>query len=96
MPEERKVYRRPARTAAPAPQAGQAAPRPDAPPPPKKKKRPGAKRRRSRLVLGLCLLCLLVVVIVSVVLVRCSAEEKGPAEADFGTPAAACGNTPSV
>ena len=32
MPEERKVYRRPARTAAPAPQAGQAAPRPDAPP----------------------------------------------------------------
>lgn len=89
MPEERKVYRRPARTAAPAPQAGQAAPRPDAPPPPKKKKRPGAKRRRSRLVLGLCLLCLLVVVIVSVVLVRCSAEEKGPAEADFGTPAAA-------
>lgn len=89
MPEERKVYRRPARTAAPAPQAGQTAPRPDAPPPPKKKKRPGAKRRRSRLVLGLCLLCLLVVVIVSVVLVRCSAEEKGPAEADFGTPAAA-------
>lgn len=89
MPEERKVYRRPARTAAPAPQAGQAAPRPDAPPPPKKKKRPGAKRRRSRLVLGLCLLCLLVVVIVSVVLVRCSAEEGGPAEADFGTPAAA-------
>ena len=58
-------------------------------PPPKKKKRPGAKRRRSRLVLGLCLLCLLVVVIVSVVLVRCSAEEEGPAEADFGTPAAA-------
>ena len=89
MPEERKVYRRPARTAAPAPQAGQTAPRPDAPPPPKKKKRPGAKRRRSRLVLGLCLLCLLVVVIVSVVLVRCSAEEGGPAEADFGTPAAA-------
>ena len=89
MPEERKVYRRPARTAVPAPQAGQAAPRPDAPPPPKKKKRPGAKRRRSRLVLGLCLLCLLVVVIVSVVLVRCSAEEEGPAEADFGTPAAA-------
>ena len=89
MPEERKVYRRPARTAAPAPQAGQAAPRPDAPPPPKKKKRPGAKRRRSRLVLGLCLLCLLVVVVVSVVLVRCSAEEEGPAEADFGTPAAA-------
>ena len=89
MPEERKVYRRPARTAVPAPQAGQVAPRPDAPPPPKKKKRPGAKRRRSRLVLGLCLLCLLVVVIVSVVLVRCSAEEKGPAEADFGTPAAA-------
>ena len=89
MPEERKVYRRPARTAAPAPQAGQTAPRPDAPPPPKKKKRPGAKRRRSRLVLGLCLLCLLVVVVVSVVLVRCSAEEKGPAEADFGTPAAA-------
>lgn len=89
MPEERKVYRRPARTAAPAPQAGQAAPRPDAPPPPKKKKRPGAKRRRSRLVLGLCLLCLLVVVIVSVVLVRCSAEEEGPAEADFGAPAAA-------
>ena len=89
MPEERKVYRRPARTAAPAPQAGQTAPRPDAPPPPKKKKRPGAKRRRSRLVLGLCLLCLLVVVIVSVVLVRCSAEEKGPAEADFGPPAAA-------
>ena len=89
MPEERKVYRRPARTAAPAPQAGQTAPRPDAPPPPKKKKRPGAKRRRSRLVLGLCLLCLLVVVIVSVVLVRCSAEEAGPAEADFGTPAAA-------
>ena len=89
MPEERKVYRRPARTAAPAPQAGQTAPRPAAPPPPKKKKRPGAKRRRSRLVLGLCLLCLLVVVIVSVVLVRCSAEEKGPAEADFGTPAAA-------
>ena len=89
MPEERKVYRRPARTAAPAPQAGQAAPRPDAPPPPKKKKRPGAKRRRSRLVLGLCLLCLLVVVVVSVVLVRCSAEEAGPAEADFGTPAAA-------
>ena len=89
MPEERKVYRRPVRTAAPAPQAGQAAPRPDAPPPPKKKKRPGAKRRRSRLVLGLCLLCLLVVVIVSVVLVRCSAEEKGPAKADFGTPAAA-------
>ena len=89
MPEERKVYRRPARTAAPAPQAGQTAPRPDAPPPPKKKKRPGAKRRRSRLVLGLCLLCLLVVVIVSVVLVRCSAEEKGPAEADFGAPAAA-------
>lgn len=65
------------------------APRPDAPPPPKKKKRPGAKRRRSRLVLGLCLLCLLVVVIVSVVLVRCSAEEEGPAEADFGAPAAA-------
>lgn len=64
-------------------------PAPDAPPPPKKKKRPGAKRRRSRLVLGLCLLCLLVVVIVSVVLVRCSAEEEGPAEADFGTPAAA-------
>ena len=89
MPEERKVYRRPARTAAPAPQAGQTAPRPDAPPPPKKKKRPGAKRRRSRLVLGLCLLCLLVVVVVSVVLVRCSAEEGGPAEADFGTPAAA-------
>ena len=89
MPEERKVYRRPARTAAPAPQAGQTAPRPDAPPPPKKKKRPGAKRRRSRLVLGLCLLCLLIVVIVSVVLVRCSAEEKGPAEADFGAPAAA-------
>jgi hypothetical protein len=89
VPEERKVYRRPARTAAPAPQAGQAAPRPDAPPPPKKKKRPGAKRRRSRLVLGLCLLCLLVVVVVSVVLVRCSAEEKGPAAADFGTPAAA-------
>ena len=89
MPEERKIYRRPARTAAPAPQAGQAAPRPDAPPPPKKKKRPGAKRRRSRLVLGLCLLCLLVVVIVSVVLVRCSAEEEGPAEADFGAPAAA-------
>ena len=89
MPEERKVSRRPARTAAPAPQAGQTAPRPDAPPPPKKKKRPGAKRRRSRLVLGLCLLCLLVVVIVSVVLVRCSAEEAGPAEADFGTPAAA-------
>ena len=89
MPEERKVYRRPARTAAPAPQAGQTAPRLDAPPPPKKKKRPGAKRRRSRLVLGLCLLCLLIVVIVSVVLVRCSAEEKGPAEADFGTPAAA-------
>ena len=89
MPEERKVYRRPARTAAPAPQAGQTAPRPDAPPPPKKKKRPGAKRRRSRLVLGLCLLCLLVVVVVSVVLVRCSAEEAGPAEADFGTPAAA-------
>ena len=48
MPEERKVYRRPARTAAPAPQAGQTAPRPDAPPPPKKKNRPGAKRRRSR------------------------------------------------
>lgn len=89
MPEERKVYRRPARTAVPAPQAGQVAPRPDAPPPPKKKKRPGAKRRRSRLVLGLCLLCLLVVVIVSVVLVRCSAEEEGPAEADFGAPAAA-------
>ena len=62
MPEERKVYRRPARTAAPAPQAGQTAPRLDAPPPPKKKKRPGAKRRRSRLVLGLCLLCLLIVV----------------------------------
>ena len=35
------------------------------------------------------MLCLLVVVIVSVVLVRCSAEEEGPAEADFGAPAAA-------
>ncbi len=40
-------------------------------------------------MLGLCLLCLLVVVVMSVVLVRCSAEEEGPAEADFGAPAAA-------
>ena len=89
MPEERKVYRRPARTAVPAPQAGQVALRPDAPRRQRKKKRPGAKRRPSRLVLGLCLLCLLVVVVMSVVLVRCSAEEEGPAEADFGAPAAA-------
>ena len=47
------------------------------------------QRKNCRLVLGLCLLCLLVVVVVSVVLVRCSAEEGGPAAADSGTPDAA-------
>ena len=94
MPEERKIYRAPAGAAKTPARAG--APRTNAPQPPRKPKRRPTKRRRSRLVLGVCLLCLLVVVIVSVVLVRCSAEEKGPAEADFGTPAAACGNTPSV
>ncbi|WP_455500076.1 GH25 family lysozyme [Gemmiger sp.] len=86
MPEERQVYRSPARAAA---RPAKAAPRPDAPKPPPKKRRPSAKRRRSRLVLGLCLLCLAVVLVVSVVLVRCTAEPGGPAEADFGTPAAA-------
>ena len=40
-------------------------------------------------MLGLCLLCLAVVLVVSVVMVRCTAEPGGPAEADFGTPAAA-------
>lgn len=86
MPEERQVYRSPARAAA---HPAKAAPRPGAPKPPPKKRRPSAKRRRSRLVLGLCLLCLAVVLVVSVVLVRCTAEPGGPAEADFGTPAAA-------
>ena len=85
MPEERKVYRSPARAAAKARPAQTAAPRP--PQPPKKPKRRSAKRRRSMLVLGLCLLCLVVVLVVSVVLVRCTAEPEGPAAPDFGTPA---------
>ena len=85
MPEERKVYRSPARAAAKARPAKTAAPRP--PQPPKKPKRRSAKRRRSMLVLGLCLLCLVVVLVVSVVLVRCTAEPEGPAAPDFGTPA---------
>ena len=85
MPEERKVYRNPARAAAKARPAKTAAPRP--PQPPKKPKRRSAKRRRSMLVLGLCLLCLVVVLAVSVVLVRCTAEPEGPAAPDFGTPA---------
>ena len=85
MPEERKVYRSPARAAAKARPAQTAAPRP--PQPPKKPKRRSAKRRRSMLVLGLCLLCLVVVLAVSVVLVRCTAEPEGPAAPDFGTPA---------
>lgn len=85
MPEERKVYRSPARAAAKARPAKTAAPRP--PQPPKKPKRRSAKRRRSMLVLGLCLLCLVVVLAVSVVLVRCTAEPEGPAAPDFGTPA---------
>ena len=87
MPEERKVYRSPARAAAKARPAKTAAPRP--PQPPKKPKRRSAKRRRSMLVLGLCLLCLVVVLVVSVVLVRCTAEPEGPAAPDFGTPAGA-------
>ncbi|WP_294843355.1 GH25 family lysozyme [uncultured Gemmiger sp.] len=87
MPEERKVYRSPARAATKARPAQTAAPRP--PQPPQKPKRRSAKRRRSRIVLGLCLLCLAVVLVVSVVMVRCTAEPGGPAEADFGTPAAA-------
>ena len=87
MPEERKVYRSPARAATKAKPAQTAAPRP--PQPPQKPKRRSAKRRRSRIVLGLCLLCLAVVLVVSVVMVRCTAEPGGPAEADFGTPAAA-------
>ena len=87
MPEERKVYRSPARTAAKPARA--ADPRPTAPRPPQKPKRRMTKRRRSRIVLGLCLLCFAVVLVVSLVLVRCTAEPGGPAQADFGTPAAA-------
>ena len=89
MPEERKVYRSPARSAAPA-QQGRGPQRPAAPKPPQQpRKRRSAKRRRSRLVLGVCLLCLVAAVAASVLLVRCTAESEGPAQADFGTPAAA-------
>lgn len=40
-------------------------------------------------MLGLCLVCLLAVITLCVVLTRCSAGPGGPAEPDFGTPAAA-------
>ena len=91
MAEDRKVYRSPARAdqnmsrpSAPPPSA-----RPPQPPRSGKPRRRRSRRRRSRLVLALCLLCILVVVLVSVVLTRCASGPSGPAQADFGTPAAA-------
>ena len=91
MAEDRKVYRSPARAdqnmsrpSAPPPSA-----RPPQPPRSGKPRRHRSRRRRSRLVLALCLLCILVVVLVSVVLTRCASGTSGPAQADFGTPAAA-------
>ena len=87
MPEERKIYRAPAGAAKTPARAG--APRTNAPQPPRKPKRRPNKRRRSRLVLGVCLLCLLVTLVVSLVLTRCASEAEGPAQPDYGTPAAA-------
>lgn len=102
MADERKVYRSPARqqhAAAGAKNTGGPAGNKQnttrqAPPSasgkaPKPPRRRSAKQRRSRAVLGLCALCLAVVVIVAVVLTRCSSGPTGPAQADFGTPAAA-------
>ena len=87
MPEERKIYRAPAGAAKTPARAG--APRTNAPQPPRKPKRRPNKRRRSRLVLGVCLLCLLVTLVASLVLTRCASEAEGPAQPDYGTPAAA-------
>ena len=72
------------------PRSQGAPPHPGATPPHRRKKRRrSAARRRSRLILALCLLCLFVVVLVSVLLTRCAGGPAGPAQADFGTPAAA-------
>ena len=87
MPEERKIYRAPAGAAKTPARAG--APRTNAPQPPRRPKRRPNKRRRSRLVLGVCLLCLLVTLVASLVLTRCASEAEGPAQPDYGTPAAA-------
>lgn len=97
--EDRKIYRSSARAASPtAGPAAQQPPtgRPNQPPtgrpqPPRngKSRRKRSRRRRNRLVLALCLLCLFVVVTVCIVLTRCTAGPSGPAQADFGTPAAA-------
>ena len=89
MADNRKIYRSSQRAAKPAPapsvppQSGTNPPRSGKP----NKKR--SRRRRSRLTLALCLLCLLVVAAVCLVLTRCSTGPSGPAQADFGTPAAA-------
>ena len=63
--------------------------RPQPPRSGKPRRRKGGRRRRSRLVLALCLLCLLVVAGVCIALTRCTSGPTGPAQADFGTPAAA-------
>ena len=90
--EERKIYRSPGR-AAPNPQPAAPPPsgqgRPQPPRSGKPRRRKGGRRRRSRLVLALCLLCLLVVAGVCIALTRCTSGPTGPAQADFGTPAAA-------
>lgn len=84
----------PGRGAAPRPngapqQPGSGQPRPNGRPPRRRKRRASAARRRSRLILALCVLCLAVVVLVSVLLTRCAGGVTGPAQADFGTAAAA-------
>ena len=93
MSEERKIYRSPGR-AAPNPPTRCPARLPDRGGPPTAAERQtpapqGQRRRRSRLVLALCLLCLLVVAGVCIALTRCTSGPTGPAQADFGTPAAA-------
>lgn len=91
MAEDRKVYRSPARADQnmSRPSASPPSARPPQPPRSGKPRRRRSRRRRSRLVLALCLLCILVVVLVSVGLTRCASGTSGPAQADFGTPAAA-------
>ncbi len=90
--ENRKVYRSPERAVPKGAAPGTVPPPAGRPQPPrsgKPRRRKRSRRRRSRLVLVLCLLCLLVVAGVCLVVTRCTSGPTGPAQADFGTPAAA-------
>ena len=83
MPEERKIYR-----------AGRKNARPRRCRAPMRRSRPEGRSAAPTNAAAAawcwaCLLCLLVTLVASLVLTRCASEAEGPAQPDYGTPAAA-------